>query len=135
MNINDPHNSAEHRKELFLIDEHMESKDSNTSTNGGVNQCRICFSDANNDPENPLISPCKCSGSMKAIHIGCLRIWLSRKENVKSSGPNVTSYSWRAYHCELCKSEFQDRIYVNGRMFWLFEITRPTTNFMILESI
>jgi len=26
-------------------------------------------------------------------------------------GPNVTSYSWRAYHCELCKSEYQDRIF------------------------
>lgn len=72
---------------------------------------------------------------MRVVHIGCLRTWLSRKENVRSTGAHVVSYSWRAYHCELCKTEFKDRVYSNGKLFWLFEIQRPPNNYMILESI
>jgi E3 ubiquitin-protein ligase DOA10 len=78
-----------------------------------VNLCRICFSELLTD-DNPLISPCRCSGSLKYIHLDCLRTWLSRKENVKTS-VNVISYSWKAFHCELCKSEYNDRILLNGR--------------------
>lgn len=32
-----------------------------------VNACRICLGD-DNDHENPLISPCICTGSLKFIH-------------------------------------------------------------------
>ncbi|CDW75312.1 fha domain [Stylonychia lemnae] len=97
------------------------------------NLCRICFSELYTE-ENPLISPCKCSGSMKHIHLECLRIWLSRKENVKNSA-FVTSYSWKAFHCELCKSEYNDRIMVDHKEFWLFEIQKPKANYIILESV
>lgn len=33
--------------------------------------CKICLED-NNDPDNPLINPCECKGSMKYIHLKCL---------------------------------------------------------------
>lgn len=81
-----------------------------------------------------MISPCKCSGSLKVIHLECLRTWLSRKENVKTTA-NVISYSWRAFHCELCKSEYNDKLNLNGKIYWLFEISKPKTNYVILESI
>jgi len=71
---------------------------------------------------------------MKFIHLECLRIWLSRKENVKNS-TYVTSYSWKAFHCELCKSEYKDRITVDNKEFWLFEIQKPKSNYIILESV
>ena len=35
--------------------------------------CRICFLSFSNE-ENPLISPCKCNGSMKNIHYLCLLV-------------------------------------------------------------
>ena len=46
--------------------------------------CRICWLTENEteiDPDhpddiNPLISPCKCTGTMRAIHLKCLRGWL-----------------------------------------------------------
>ena len=41
------------------------------SRNGDF-MCRICFSD-DSEKENPLISPCKCSGSMQYVHLNCLR--------------------------------------------------------------
>jgi len=87
------------------------------------------------DPSNPMLSPCKCSGSMRSVHLLCLRTWLSRKENIKAAGPTVISYNWRAYHCELCKSEISDRVEVEGRTHWLIDIQRPQSNYMILESI
>jgi hypothetical protein len=68
--------------------------------------CRICFSDEN-EKEDPLISPCKCRGSMMYVHLKCLRQWLSRNEN-KKIAPHVTSYTWKAFHCELCKSKLED---------------------------
>ena len=40
--------------------------------------CRICFQDDTSN-ENPLISPCKCSGSMKSIHLSCLQLWINSK--------------------------------------------------------
>lgn len=36
--------------------------------------CKICLLDEN-DETNPLINPCKCSGSMKYIHMECLKHW------------------------------------------------------------
>jgi hypothetical protein len=40
--------------------------------------CRVCYGDDTTD-ENPLISPCKCKGSMKYIHYKCLKNWLNSK--------------------------------------------------------
>ena len=40
--------------------------------------CRICL-DEFDDEFNPFITPCKCSGSMKFIHLKCLRKWLDSK--------------------------------------------------------
>ena len=38
--------------------------------------CRICLGDEEDSIKNPLISPCKCLGSLKYIHIDCLKKWL-----------------------------------------------------------
>jgi hypothetical protein len=73
---------------------------------------------------------------MLFVHLVCLRTWLHRKENVRSTGPLVTSYAWKAYHCELCKAEFPDRVQApDGRLLWLCEVMRPPTNYVVLESI
>ncbi|XP_027144862.1 uncharacterized protein LOC104928472 [Larimichthys crocea] len=39
------------------------------------NVCRICYCN-DNSPENPLVSPCRCKGSMKYIHLECLKRWI-----------------------------------------------------------
>lgn len=36
--------------------------------------CRICLDDTEEEG-NPFITPCKCAGSMKFIHLQCLREW------------------------------------------------------------
>ena len=50
-------------------------KDNNNK--GGLESgkaCRICLDDLD-DVNNPFITPCKCDGSMKFIHLNCLREW------------------------------------------------------------
>lgn len=70
--------------------------------------CRICLGEENTE-ENPMISPCKCAGSMGCIHIECLREWLNSKSSFKENAL-VKTYCWKALECELCKMRFPDRI-------------------------
>lgn len=55
--------------------------------------CRICM-----EPESAdlnLISPCKCSGTVKYIHEECLKTWIVSQEGDIDDG-----------QCEICKTEF-----------------------------
>ena len=49
-------------------------------------ECRICF----DTTDEPLIEPCKCSGSMRWVHNSCLQKWINIKKNTK---------------CPVCKEE------------------------------
>lgn len=61
--------------------------------------CRICF-EAESDAHK-LISPCKCSGSMRYIHEECLKIWLLSQDKDLS-----------ASECDICKAKFIMKIIV-----------------------
>jgi len=52
--------------------------------------CKICYEAGNED--KPISKPCKCQGSMRYIHLECLKHWLGDK-NVKEVKPS----------CEICK--------------------------------
>lgn len=64
------------------------SSSSQTSQNSG-DICRICHCE--NEPQNPLLTPCYCSGSLKYVHQSCLQQWLTASETTS---------------CELCKFPF-----------------------------
>ncbi|KAH6946374.1 hypothetical protein HPB50_013198 [Hyalomma asiaticum] len=55
----------------------------------GSAMCRICH---DGDEEEPLVSPCKCSGSIRFVHVSCIEHWLNEM--------NVDI-------CELCGQRFQ----------------------------
>lgn len=57
--------------------------------------CRICYGSSDDEP---LITPCKCSGTMKYIHQTCLMTWLR-------SGSK---------QCEVCKESYRFRKYVRN---------------------
>ena len=44
--------------------------------------CRICYIEDDTD-ENPLIQPCICSGTMRYIHLDCLKQWIGTKSLIK----------------------------------------------------
>ncbi|XP_067672437.1 E3 ubiquitin-protein ligase MARCHF1-like [Haliotis asinina] len=93
-NVSGPNKGKESTRETMHADavttrgtERCESQLSTTSA--GMDICRICHCEA--EPNNPLISPCLCSGSLKFVHSSCLQKW------IKSSEKNV---------CELCKFQY-----------------------------
>ncbi|XP_028674300.2 probable E3 ubiquitin-protein ligase MARCHF10 [Erpetoichthys calabaricus] len=57
--------------------------------------CRICQSGVGT-PSNPLLKPCKCTGSLQYVHHDCLKQWLQTK--IKS-GAELSAVQT----CELCK--------------------------------
>ncbi|XP_041829627.1 E3 ubiquitin-protein ligase MARCHF7-like [Melanotaenia boesemani] len=59
-------------------------------------KCRYCHC-SETSPDNPLLSPCKCSGSMQFVHFDCLKQWLRVK--IQSG-----SFLHNAQTCEVCKS-------------------------------
>ena len=61
--------------------------------------CRICFEIETS--QNPLISPCECSGSMKYIHEECLKKWICSK----TRDP-------KTFSCDVCKQSLQMEINV-----------------------
>lgn len=73
---------------LFFLYFRFGSSSSQTSqTSGDI--CRICHCES--DPQNPLLTPCYCSGSLKYVHQACLQQWLTASETNS---------------CELCKFPF-----------------------------
>lgn len=72
-------------------------------------QCRICLERISlkleSSPEAQLLagvtSPCKCAGSVKLIHIACLKEWIKQKGSIQ---------------CEICHS-----LYAKQWIEWAFE--------------
>ncbi|KAJ8364760.1 hypothetical protein SKAU_G00135910 [Synaphobranchus kaupii] len=58
--------------------------------------CRICQS-LGGTPQNPLLTPCQCTGSLQYVHHDCLKRWIQAKVQ---SGAELTVVK----SCELCKA-------------------------------
>lgn len=91
--------------------------------------CRICLDPGEYD--NPLITPCKCSGSVKYIHLNCLKAWLAKRLNVVKTQHCVT-INWVALTCEMCKTAFKYRIYMDNKKFYTVDIPKPPKPYIIL---
>lgn len=97
------------------------------------NSCRFCWSSVT-EPTNPLITSCKCAGSVRFIHYNCLKQWLEGKKSVKQ-GDNYTSIFWKSFECEICKKAYPLMIKSNGTNFNLVGYERPPTSYLVLESL
>lgn len=96
-----------------------------------MNVCRICLGE--DDPSsNELICPCKCDGTMKHIHIACLKEWLNSKKLVYN-GDRVRSFFWKALECELCKTPFEHKM--KDSLFEIMDFEKPYSEYMIMESV
>ena len=42
-------------------------------------QCRICFEEEDN--LSLFVSPCRCSGTSKYVHVECLQEWITTTEH------------------------------------------------------
>jgi len=108
------------------------------------NVCKVCLGDESTK-ENPLIVPCKCSGTMKFVHLDCLKHWFKSKV-VSKSFDYMTVYSLKTLECDLCKGEikgnfiwfyfvrFIERVKINGEIKYIIDIEIPKCSHIILES-
>ena len=100
--------------------------------------CRICFL-TNSDEENPLISPCKCSGSMKNNHYLCLKKCIEIKI-IKKFEEYYKFYSWKSFSCEICKSEYSKYIRIKDSLFSLVDLeinysSYVTCDYMLYDDL
>lgn len=104
--------------------------------------CRICFCTEAN-PDNPLLSICNCTGSMKFIHYICLKTWL-HSNSMEKVNSQIISHLWSSFHCEVCTAIYPCIIYNkllvsithSGRRFDMVDIPKPLNDdFLLLEAI
>ena len=99
-------------------------------------KCRICFSDGSFEGKNPLISPCNCTGSVKYIHLNCLRKWLTSKVALKSSSiNNIYCYSFQYLECEICKSIIPEQVEYRGKIISLLDFKEIEPPYLVLQTM
>mmetsp|Transcript_125687 Transcript_125687/g.350124 ORF Transcript_125687/g.350124 Transcript_125687/m.350124 type:complete len:452 (-) Transcript_125687:95-1450(-) len=87
----------------------------NVTMDAGGPICRICFVGAGGDDEEgqQLVSPCRCEGSQKFVHLSCLRRWQRSVQLGGSNHPEDAAREDRHLICNVCKAPFslppQDR--------------------------
>ena len=94
--------------------------------------CRICY-DKEIDRHNPLLSHCKCDGSVKYTHFLCLKQWLRSKVATKTTDTSIT-YQWKSLECEICRTELQLSLQERGMHFSLFDVERLDSPHLVLEA-
>lgn len=74
--------------------------------------CRICQM-GETASSNPLIEPCRCTGSLQYVHQDCIKKWLRSKISSGSTLEAITT-------CELCK----EKLHLNIENFDINELYR-----------
>ena len=117
---NDNKSKSEKENENLVLNENKNNKKKKI--------CRICYLEEENKRLNPLIKPCKCSGSMKYIHYECLLHWLRTKLiiNKRSIVDNgyFDVYRLDLIECELCKNHLLNYIKHNNKIYSLLDYNR-----------
>lgn len=101
--------SAKDQEKLRKIKERLLMEDSDEEEG---DLCRICQM-GEESSSNPLIQPCRCTGSLQFVHQDCIKRWLRSKI---SSGTNLEGITT----CELCK----DKLRLNLDNFDIQELYR-----------
>ena len=100
--------------------------------------CRICYGEEDpiTDIDNPLVQPCKCTGSLKYIHLNCLKHWLNTKSCTKVDfNNNYSIFLVRQVECEICKTKFPDFIKHKESLYEILDFKSEFENFFTLESL
>ncbi|KAH0487244.1 MAG: hypothetical protein KVP17_004211 [Porospora cf. gigantea B] len=104
-------------------------------------QCRICLLEGSTR-EDPLICPCTCKGSIKYVHVDCLRRWVSGQLNISVSPwkePNQTGthdiFFYKSVPCELCKTTYPSHVTVGTDRLSIARVPLLTPPFILLENV
>ena len=115
---------------------YMKLKKVNEKQKSKIFRCRLCFGEGSFEGKNPLISPCKCIGSVTYIHLYCLRKWLTSKVTTKtSSANNIYCYTFKSLECEICKSIIPEIVEYRGKFISLLEFRDIEPPYIILQTM
>ena len=98
--------------------------------------CRICYMEESDPEDNPLLQPCLCTGSLKYIHLSCLKHWISTRscEKIDTTAFSIV-YIIKQVECELCKAKFPDLIEHNNKIHHLLDFSKDFESYLTLESL
>jgi pSer/pThr/pTyr-binding forkhead associated (FHA) protein len=100
--------------------------------------CRICYVEEEpvSDFNNPLVQPCKCSGSLKYIHLNCLKHWLNTKSCIKvETNDNYSIFLVKPVECEICKTKFPDFVKHKENLYEILDFKSEFDNYFTIESL
>ena len=119
---------AKNEKKSELISCNESDKNSEINKQKIKKICRICYMEEMDKKINPLIKPCKCSGSMKYIHYECLLHWLKTKvlisKNIYNNNGFFSIYSLNLIECELCKNHLPNYIKHKNKIYSLIDLEK-----------
>ncbi|KAF4658293.1 hypothetical protein FOZ61_005719 [Perkinsus olseni] len=75
----------------------------------GTSVCRICFDEES--PDDPLLRPCDCRGSVKFVHKNCLQRWVEGQMRVRQLHHGGGEYLLVPMKCEICQQLYHDHAY------------------------
>lgn len=130
----------DHRKDLetFIVKDIVQDEEEcNTKSGKGSNAgvlCKICLYDKSDEENDPLISPCKCIGSVKYVHLKCMQNWVRSKLNMQQN-KNIVTILWKNLHCELCKDKLPITLEQDGEILSLIPFDEHISgSYVMLES-
>ncbi len=98
--------------------------------------CRICYGEEEDEKENPMVQPCQCSGSLKYIHLLCLKHWIMTRSCSKvDDNEYCTVFLFKETECEICKSKLPDLINHKGKLYSLLDFTDDYKDYLALETL
>ena len=135
INKNSAHKNK-NKTNLMKIEKNNSSLKSKTPFSDlGSKYCRICYLDEDTD-SNPLIQPCLCSGSLKYIHLDCLRQWIGTRNWTRvEKNDHCCIYLIKEIDCELCKSNLPDYIRHKNKLYKIFEFKTEYKNYISFENL
>ena len=113
----------------------LEEKQKKKSTDFPSRCCRICYLEEETE-SNPLIQPCLCSGTLKYIHLDCLKKWIGTRNWTKvENNENVCIYLIKEIDCELCKNKLPDYIRHKNKLYKIIEFKIDFKNYISFENL
>ena len=82
--------------------------------------CRLCYQ-SESTISDPLISPCNCSGTMKYIHLSCLKSSIKLKYHKKTE-QYYDMFLFQNYSCEICLTIYPKYIIYKTQVYYLIDI-------------
>ena len=118
LNNSQTFNSKENN-ETLSVNKMLVSSARNTEINGKA-YCRLCYLSESSFTD-PLISPCNCSGTMKYIHLSCLKNSIKIKYHKKSE-QYYDIFLFQNYNCEICLAVYPKYIIYKTQVYYLIDI-------------